>query len=175
MVVYADRSELLAVACVPAWTGGLFDGTLRLVASGGAIRAQPMRHESLHAQLAGVVRGQPRWFDEGLAQVFAEPDRPHWHGALALLTRNRTYIPFSSLAGSFYAFGGNEEADLAYAQSEAMVRWLIAAQGPGAVAEAVRYFNGGGAPAGLFRALDPAGRLDEAAFLGWLRSRRPVR
>lgn len=172
VVVYADRSDLLAVSCVPAWTGGLYDGTLRLLAEGGAVSAEAARHEGLHAQLAFQVGLRPRWFDEGLAQYFSDPGRHGLPPSLALLAHNATFAPFSSLEGSFFAFEEGEDAALAYAQSEAMVRWVVATLGPGAVAEAVRYFERGGRPTGLFAALDPSGRLTEARFLAWVREQR---
>lgn len=172
VVVYADRSDLLAVSCVPAWTGGLYDGTLRLLAGHGAVSSEAARHESLHAQLAFQAGLRPRWFDEGLAQAFSDPGRRGLPPAWAPLARSGTFAPFSSLEGSFFAFEEGEDAALVYAQSEAMVRWLIATLGPGAMAEAVRYFEGGGRPAGLFAALDPSGRLTEARFLAWAREER---
>jgi tetratricopeptide (TPR) repeat protein len=172
-VVYPSRSELLAVSCAPAWSGGLYDGTLRLVANGGTVARRSLRHESLHAQLADQVHGQPRWFDEGLADWFAEPERSLAPEVLALLVKNGTHIPFSSLTGSFFEFEAREDAGLAYVQSEEMVRWLVEVRGTGALAAAVAWFDRGGDPGGLFRALDPSGALDEAAFAAWLRTRQP--
>ena len=170
VVVYRDRSELLAVTCTPSWVGGVFDGTLRLIS--GA--SEPViRHETLHAQLAPFVRSAPLWFHEGLAQWFADRGQLQWTRPLTLMAHNQTYIPFASLNDSFLVLTGARDADLAYSQSAAMVAWLVSEHGASVVVEAVSYFAAGGTPNGLFRHLRPNGSLDEASFLQFLVSRAP--
>ena len=74
-VVYREHSELLAVTCVPTWTQGVFDGTLRLhVASltRPAERNRVVRHEVLHAQVRSGRFAAPQWFHEGLTIADSE-------------------------------------------------------------------------------------------------------
>lgn len=152
VVIYPSRSELLAVSCVPAWSGGLYDGTLRVVATGdGVVNAVSLRHETLHAQLSSLGVRTPRWFDEGVAQAFAgEPEpRPRWE----LMLRNRTSVPFSSLDGSFSSIRAAGDAGLAYAQSYAMVELMRERGGDGAIATALEAFRAGAdGPTALARA-----------------------
>lgn len=140
VVVYPGREELLAVSCVQAWTAALYDGVLRLSARPDASRrvdAEEARHEALHAQLDTVTGNPPRWFEEGLAQYFAGEQGPEPRRLRALMRRNRTYIPFGSLIDSFQVFEAGPDAGLAYAQSLAMVEWLVDRAGTQAIAKAV--------------------------------------
>ncbi|MEW6432296.1 MAG: hypothetical protein AB1730_12385 [Myxococcota bacterium] len=142
VVIYPSRSELLAVSCVPAWSGGLSDGTLRVVAAGdGVVNAVALRHEPLHARLTSLGARTPRWFDEGVAQAFAgEPEpRPRWE----LMRKNRTSIPFSSLDGSFSSIHAAGDAGLACAQSYAMVELMRERGGDGVIATALAAFRAG--------------------------------
>lgn len=145
VVLYPGRSELLAVSCVQSWAGGLFDGTLRLIAAPEqplGVDARALRHETLHAQLSPLAPHAPKWFHEGLAQSFAGAAaraRPQW----ALMVRSQSWIPFSSLDGSFQVFEASADANLAYAQSLGLVEYLRETGGDGAIAEAIRAFGDG--------------------------------
>jgi hypothetical protein len=128
VVVYPGKSELLAVTCSPSWTGGSFDGTLRLPASDGpaGVDLESVRHEALHAQLTPLAPTAPTWFHEGVAQSFARETAPRkWR----LMVKNRVWVPFSSLEGTFHDFEAVADAELAYAQSYAMVEFLRAEGG----------------------------------------------
>ncbi len=156
VVVYPTRSELLAVSCVQSWAGGLFDGTLRLVASADprlGVRPAALVHEALHAQVSPLGGRAPLWFHEGLAQSFAAevPEAlPYWR----LMVKNKSWIPFESLAGTFQVFDSSEDARLAYAESLALVELLREQGGQGAVAEALEAFQEGADTQGaLSRAL----------------------
>jgi hypothetical protein len=143
LVVYPSRSELLAVACVRQWTGALFDGVLRVVADapGEEVDATVLKHETLHAQISPLLPHAPKWFHEGLAQSFAQERKPKrtWK----LMVKNRSYIPFSSLDGTFQDFANNADADLAYAQSYAMVEMMRAMNGDGSIPAAIAAFQSG--------------------------------
>lgn len=141
VVVYPGRSELLAVTCVRSWTAGVYDGTLRLVAERGAVDFKVLRHETLHAQVSRYATSAPRWFHEGLAQSFAE--QVERRGRWALMLKNRTYVPFSSLDGSFQAFEASDDAALAYTQSYAMVELMRSCGSDAAVARAIEAFEQG--------------------------------
>ena len=117
------------------------------------MRPAALVHEALHAQVSPVGGRAPLWFHEGLAQSFAGevPEAvPYWR----LMVKNRSWIPFESLAGTFQVFDSSEDARLAYAQSLALVELLREQGGQGAVAEALRAFQEGADTQGaLSRAL----------------------
>lgn len=145
VVVSPGREEILAVTCVRSWAAALYDGTLRLVhdadAPGGFDRTV-LRHETLHAALSPAAPKAPLWFDEGVAQAFAHEQaqvRHRWE----LMVRSRSYIPFASMDGTFQVFDAHEDAALAYAQSLAMVEFLVERGGADAVARATAMFRDG--------------------------------
>lgn len=158
VVVYPGRSELLAVSCVPTWAGGLFDGVLRLVVSEDAlgVRRKTLLHETLHAQLTPFAPQAPKWFHEGVAEAFAD-ERDDARAPWALMVKNKVWVPFESLDGSFTVLNG-PDAQLAYAQSLGMVDFLEATCGPTALAEAIAAFQTG---AGTAKALARACHRDE--------------
>jgi len=143
VIVYPGRSELLAVSCVPTWAGGLFDGALRLIVSPEpfGVKKKTMLHETLHAQLTPFASMAPKWFHEGTAQSFAEQADEVSH-QWALMVRNKVWIPFDSLDGSFSVFSATD-AQLAYAQSLAMVDSLRDECGAHALADAAAAFQTG--------------------------------
>jgi hypothetical protein len=150
VVVYPGRSELLAVTCAASWSAAVYDGTLRVVAGADGVDLKTVRHETLHAQLTPVAGRAPKWFHEGVAQSFAKQDTRTrtW----ALMVKNRTWLPFSSLGGSFQVFDGND-AELAYAQAYAMVELMRELGSDAAIPTAIAAFQeGADTPAALARA-----------------------
>lgn len=153
VIVYPSRSELLAVTCARSWSSGVYDGTLRVVAAPTAqgLDWRALRHETLHAQLSPFAPHAPRWFHEGVAQSFAQEPAPR--GRWSLMVKNRVWVPFSSLDGTFQVFGADSDAALAYAQSLAMVELMRELGGSHAVATALDAFQSGAdTPTALARA-----------------------
>jgi hypothetical protein len=143
-VAFPSRSEMLAVTCVRGWAGAVYDGTLRLVLTPelpSGVPLEQLRHETTHATLSPAAPRAPLWFDEGVAQVYArQRDRlPLWR----MMLRNRTWIPFGSLDGSFHIFDRPQDADLAYAESQALVELMRDRGGERAIPGAVRDFKEG--------------------------------
>lgn len=143
-VAYPGRSELLAVTCSPSWAGGVYDGTLRLVVppEKSADRLLiDVRHEATHAVLSPAAHGAPQWFHEGIAQLFAGDPIPHdlWRA----MARNKTWIPFESLDGSFHIFEKGSDAALAYAEGRALVELMQSRGGDAALARAAQEFHQG--------------------------------
>jgi hypothetical protein len=151
VVIYPSKSEMLAVSCAQKWTQALYDGTLRLVAEKGGVDSKMVRHETFHAQVTPSAWQAPKWFQEGAAQSFAGEDtrRRTWK----MMVANRSWIPFSSLEGSFQIFSSSADAELAYAQSLAMVEMMRELGGDRSVATAVSAFQSGAdTPTALARA-----------------------
>jgi hypothetical protein len=148
--LYPGREELLAVSCVASWAAGAFgDGTVKLV-----VGASPrvIRHEILHAQLASIGVRFPTWFDEGAAESFA-PRPDAFKKMFALMSANRTWVPFSSMNGSFSELEQNDDANLVYAEAYLMVQLLIQKAGSDGVRRAVQYLSEGKPSSGLYKAV----------------------
>ncbi|MGD8860133.1 MAG: tetratricopeptide repeat protein [Myxococcales bacterium] len=171
-VVFRERSELLATTCVPTWTAGVFDGTLRLYAEPmreAGLRRRVVRHEVLHAQLRAERLPAPHWFHEGVAQHFArEAHRGHLR-SYRVMVDNHTYIPFASLEGSFLVIDRSRDARLAYHQSLAMVELMIDRFGDRALPRAVDFLRQGGDPSQLLQYVAAPRGLDGDDLLSFLR------
>jgi len=173
VLVHEDRAALHAATCTPAWTDALYDGTLHLHGEAlrdPARRDRSLRHEILHAQVHGLPVNVPRWFDEGLAQRFADERSPATLRSWRTMVDNRTWVPFGSLEASFLVIEAPEDAGLAYHQSLAMVDWLVAKHGRGVVAEAMAFLRNGGDPRSLATAVGGPG-FDGPALLRFLDDR----
>lgn len=88
-------------------------------------------HELAHQVLAQLTDnpygGPPSWFDEGLA-MYAQTRRDEWIDArLEEAARQGRLIPLEALAASFPA--DTDQALLSYAQSQAVVEYLISTYG----------------------------------------------
>jgi len=172
-VVYPGREELLAATCVRSWTAAVYDGSLRIVVARGTsagFDTGSVRHEALHAQAIPFAPAAPRWFHEGLAQLFADdvaPARPHWKR----LADAGTWIPAASLEGSLGAIESGDSAELAYAQSLAMVMKLRDDRGEDALRQALQAFHDKRKTPEVLRALGV--EVDGPALLEWLRRPAP--
>ena len=167
VVVYPSRSELLAVSCVPDWSAGIFDGSMRVVAKNGAVSARTLRHEGMHAQVSHLMVNEPRWFGEGLAEYFERPHARYDAASARPLVKAGTVLPFGSASEPFRGSDAHL-ATRAYLQSDAMVRWLVAVRGTDVLGDAVEYFVRARNPGALLTSLDPSGALNEDAFGLWL-------
>lgn len=168
IVIYRDRSELLAVGCAPSWSGAVFDGTLRLQLGAGKLDEAQLRHETLHAVLRDL-HGRPRWFHEGLAQWFEAHGKLRWSKRYQAMLESRTYVPFRSLEDSFFVFTEDEDAALAYDQSRAMIAVLVEKRGERGISEAVSLLRDPHPPVSLTERLG----LTEAELLGLLERAQP--
>ncbi|MEM9861323.1 MAG: hypothetical protein AAF938_06890 [Myxococcota bacterium] len=144
-VVYESSADVQAATCTPSWAGGVYDGVLHLSAE--QIRREPglrsARHEATHAQLAEVRGFIPVWLNEGLAEHFEGETPPGTRAAWQRMVQRRLWIPFASLEGAFIDIDDAQGARLAYQQSLAMVRFLLARRGPAGVREAIERIEAG--------------------------------
>lgn len=139
VIGFEGKAELLATTCVPTWTGGVYDGSIKLAMPRPTRLPSPvtLAHETLHAQLSYAVRGHiPAWFSGGMAQAFAR-EEPRAQDSWRKMVEHQTYIPFTSLGDSFLEFEGSDDARLAYHQGLAMVLWLYDTAGTDGLHEAV--------------------------------------
>jgi len=129
VVLYSGR-EFTAVTGAHDWTGGLFDGKIRLpvrnFASSREGVLRTLKHEYMHCVVRDLTRHCPTWLNEGLAQI-AEERRVA--DATAVL-RGREPKRFAELPASWVTVKDGAEVSTWYAQSHAFVAWLMDASGP---------------------------------------------
>lgn len=86
------------------------------------------------------------------------------------MQRDRTYVPFPSLEGSFVVIEDAPDARFAYHQSYAMVQALLDRHGPEVIPRAVGYLATEADPTELLGALSQP-PLDGDQLLEWVRQR----
>ena len=93
--------------------------------------AQVLRHEIAHVLFGQctrkTVREIPLWFIEGIAIYFADEWVPSRHETLLKHIFSRSILPLQELERSFPPTQAG--ADLAYAESQDTVRWLVEIKG----------------------------------------------
>jgi tetratricopeptide (TPR) repeat protein len=125
VMMYTEK-QFRDITLAPEWSGGVYDGRIRVPAAGAAQKPQlferVLTHELTHAMVASLApRGIPTWLHEGLAQ--------HFEGDDAAAARRRlkavgVVIPLRYLEGSFSQFTA-DQAMVAYDQSLVIVDSLI--------------------------------------------------
>jgi len=146
IVVYADRDAMRRATCTPEWTGAVYDGVLHLYAQTLAhpeIAARVVRHEATHAQLARVRGPIPHWLNEGIAQWMEGPPSERTRASWRRMTERRFWIPFASLEGGLLVIDDPDDAELAYHQSLAMVRYLVHYRGERSLGDAIERIERG--------------------------------
>ncbi len=128
-VILYTRQEFRSAAAGPDWSGGLYDGKIRLPVGGVRKLLPSLRgvlfHEYTHVVVRELTKGNcPTWLNEGLAMVeerkVCQPsDQPGAAGDV---------LPQSVLDGSFMSLGQKAVAQ-AYAQSFAMASYLVSTYG----------------------------------------------
>jgi tetratricopeptide (TPR) repeat protein len=125
VMLYTEK-QFRDVTQAPEWSGGVYDGRIRVPAAGAAQSPQLFErvlvHELTHAMLASLVpRGIPAWLHEGLAQYF-EGDDPAV--ARRRLRSVGIVIPLRHLEAGFSRLTA-EQAIVAYDQSLVVVDTIL--------------------------------------------------
>ena len=125
VLLYTEK-QFRDITLAPEWSGGIYDGRIRVPAAGAAQSPQLFErvlvHELAHAMIASLApRGIPTWLHEGLAQ--------HFEGDDAAAARRRlkavgVVVPLRYLEGNFGRFTA-DQAMVAYDQSLVIVDTLI--------------------------------------------------
>lgn len=100
-------------------------------------------HELVHVAVDRARAGQrvPRWFNEGLAVLYAEQWSPERSEVLSKAGSTGSLIPFSALDHNFPPH--HMTVSLAYSQSFHFVRWIEQRHGPEVFAESFRTLREG--------------------------------
>jgi len=132
-VAIYKRDDYKDVTSSPDWSGGVYDGTIRLPFGAMGEITPPMRailfHEYAHVVVFDLTRGNcPLWLNEGIAEMFGRRQfsHPAPEGGQAAL--KGAVVDVHRLEGSFSGLSSNE-ASLAYQQSFSLVNYLVTAYG----------------------------------------------
>jgi tetratricopeptide (TPR) repeat protein len=101
-VLYTEQ-QFRDITRAPAWSGGQYDGRIRIPVAGAsqqpALFEQVLTHELTHAIIAGIApSGVPTWLNEGLAQYFDGTDA---NAAARRMKSIPRPIPLKMLQGGF--------------------------------------------------------------------------
>ena len=117
-VLYTEQ-QFRDITRAPAWSGGRYDGRIRIPVSGAAqdpeLFERVLVHELAHAVIEHIApRAVPAWLHEGLAQHFENADVDAARRRMAAL--GGTGIPLPRLERGFGAFTA-AQAQVAYDES----------------------------------------------------------
>lgn len=132
VILYTKR-DYREVTRSPDWSGGLYDGKIRLPIGGLAeitpeLRAT-LRHEYTHAVVRELTRGNcPVWLNEGIAGLQGRQELNTPLVELGRVVKTGEFIPFRHLEKGFASLGARE-VRLAYEQSYALVNFMVSTYG----------------------------------------------
>jgi tetratricopeptide (TPR) repeat protein len=132
VILYTQR-DYRTVTAGPDWSGGLYDGKIRLPIGGAKELADVMKgvlfHEYTHVVVRELTGGNcPTWLNEGLAELEGRKQyNPPLH-EIARAVRNGSLLSLASLEGSYTSFDG-KQALLAYEQSYSIVTFMTSTYG----------------------------------------------
>jgi peptidase MA superfamily protein len=155
VVVYPSRAVFHAATHAPEWANGVYDGgAVRIAALPSAelgVEITSLRHEVLHAQLH-TVGCMPAWLNEGLAMYFAgAPPIRSWMTML----RHPDPYDIASLEVPSFAALIDERAERAYAESLAMILFIVERSGDAGLGAAVQSVRLARPERGLWEVLYP--------------------
>lgn len=132
VVLYPDQT-FREVTGSPHWSGGIYDGRIKMpiggIARGTERLARTVRHEYAHAAIVTLSKGKaPVWLNEGLAQVAEETDDAGRTNRLRMAVADGSVLALADLEGGFTRFD-RDQASLAYAQAYFAAKYLLEHKG----------------------------------------------
>jgi tetratricopeptide (TPR) repeat protein len=124
-VLYTEQ-QFRDITRAPQWSGGQYDGRIRIPVAGAAQKPelfeQVLTHELTHAIVASIApRGVPQWLNEGLAQYFDGTSPQPAARRMKALGRS---VPLRNLEGNFGQLSA-AQAQIAYDESVLAVGVLL--------------------------------------------------
>jgi tetratricopeptide (TPR) repeat protein len=128
VILYSDR-QFQDVTDAPGWSGGIYDGKIRIPIGGIEQETPGLRrilyHEYTHAVVRAITPSVPTWLNEGLAQYFEGREvAPGQREILRGIAQAGKLPSLGQIEGSFMQLGGNQAA-YAYLFSLSAVRYMI--------------------------------------------------
>jgi tetratricopeptide (TPR) repeat protein len=143
-VLLYTQQQFQDVTRSPGWTGGVYDGRIKLPVAGALSRGADLQrvaeHEFVHAVVSTMAgTAVPTWLHEGLAMTLEEGGGAWADEALA---RTPVRASLASLSSGFSALN-SQQATLAYAQSAFAVKKMVALRGMPAVVSLIQELGRG--------------------------------
>lgn len=128
-VILYSSQQFQEVADAPGWSGGIYDGKIRIPIGGLEQETAGLRrllyHEYTHAVVRAMTPRCPTWLNEGLAQYFEGREIDSRQKEVLRRIAQSGKLPLlSNLEGSFTGLDGNQ-AVFAYLFSLSSVRYMI--------------------------------------------------
>jgi tetratricopeptide (TPR) repeat protein len=132
VVLYPDQT-FREVTGSPHWSGGIYDGRIKMpiggLARGSDRLARTVRHEYAHAAIVTLSKGKaPVWLNEGLAQVAEETGDQGRANRLRMALADGSLLTLTDLEGGFTRFD-RDQASLAYSQAYFAAKYLLDQKG----------------------------------------------
>ena len=129
-VLLYTKSDYSSVTAGPDWSGGLYDGKIRLPV-GGVTKLNPQLrsiifHEFTHVLVAELTHGNiPTWLNEGLAQIEERKEfSAHMNEMLGRSPKEGQLLSLKTLSGSFISMD-RAQAGVAYQQSYSIADFMV--------------------------------------------------
>ncbi len=127
------RADYKTVTDSPDWSGGFYDGKIRLPFGALAEITPAMRgvlyHEYTHVVVFELTRGNcPLWLNEGIAEMFGRMQHNRTLPEFGRAARAGKLIDFRKLEANFSELSPSAAA-LAYQQSYALVNYMVTTYG----------------------------------------------
>ncbi len=171
-VILYSSEQFREVTDAPGWSGGIFDGKIRIPIGGIEKETPGLRrllfHEYAHAAVRSITPRCPTWLNEGLAQYFEGREiNGHQFSLLRQLAQTGKLPSLVNLEGPFNGLG-SQQAAFAYLFSLSSVRYMIDTFGMYRVKSVLDNLSAGGDTG---RAIDGGIMLSYEDFeRGWKRS-----
>jgi hypothetical protein len=128
-VILYSGQQFQEVTDAPRWSGGIYDGKIRIPIGGIEKETSGLRrllyHEYTHAVVHAIAPRCPTWLTEGLAQYFeGKKLGPGQRAVLQKIVKAGELPSLESLEGSFMGLGSSQ-AQYAYVFSLSAVNYMI--------------------------------------------------
>jgi len=132
-VILYTKKDYKSVTAGPDWSGGLYDGKIRLPVGGAQELTDQLKsvlfHEYTHVVVQEITHGNcPTWLNEGLAELEGRKIFTHPHVEHGKSASSGAFIPFAKLESGFTSLG-SKEAAASYQQSYSLVNFMVNSYG----------------------------------------------
>jgi len=141
-----SATQFMDVTRAPAWSGGIYDGKIRIPVGGlrerTAVLEKVIFHEYTHAVVHRLGGGRvPVWLNEGIAQYEDGRNRDS-DDLFRYLASAENLVPLKYLEGSFMGLNQNQ-AIVAYGEALSAVKYILDEYGMGMFTRLVNNYKDG--------------------------------
>lgn len=141
-----SAEQFMDVTRAPAWSGGIYDGKIKIPVGGLRERTDVLEkvifHEYTHAVVHRMGGGRvPVWLNEGIAQ-YEEGRNGGSEELFRYLASAENLVPLKYLEGSFMGLN-QEQAILAYGEALSAVKYIMDEYGTGMLTRLVSGYKDG--------------------------------